>query len=66
MQHDLISWLYLIAILIFVSGFTGLFFLYRAVKRDIEEALKNADPIEQARIRNQLVKAMFPPRFPRR
>jgi Ca2+/Na+ antiporter len=44
-----------------------LFFIYKYVqlRKDIEQALKEADQEEQATIRKMVVRAMFPPRFPR-
>lgn len=45
--------------------FIGLMILFRAVRRDVEKALEQATTEEQAIIRNKVVKALFPPRFPR-
>lgn len=64
-NHAVLDLLFAIAVAVYVVVVAAFVFLYRNVRRDVEEALKNADSAEQARIRKQLVKAMFPPRFPR-
>lgn len=61
------TYLYLIGFLaLMIGAFSGVAFLiFRSVKKDVEEALKNATPEEQAEIRKKVVRAVFPPRFPR-
>lgn len=41
------------------------YFFSRSFTKQIEEALKNATEEEQKELRNKIVKAVFPPRFPR-
>jgi len=41
------------------------YFLAKSLRKHVEEALKDATSEEQDIIRNKVVKAMFPPRFPR-
>jgi hypothetical protein len=53
------------AVVFVLAGITAFTLLYRSVRRDVEEALKNATPKEQAEIRKRLVKVMFPPKFHR-
>ena len=64
-NHAVLDLLFAIAVAVYVVVVAAFVFLYRNVRRGVEEALKNAGSAEQARIRKQLVKAMFPPRFPR-
>lgn len=59
-------------VLVFLSGALVLFFgaafaLAKSVRKHVEEALRQtADDEEmQAEIRKRVVKAVFPPRFPR-
>lgn len=61
------TYAYLIGFLVLmISGFSGVvFWIIKGVRKDVEEALKNATPDEQAEIRKKVVKAVFPPRFPR-
>lgn len=61
------TYAYLIGFLVLmISGFSGVaFWIFKGVRKDVEEALKNATPEEQAEIRKKVVKALFPPRFPR-
>jgi hypothetical protein len=64
-NHDVLGVIFVIAVVFLITGITAFALLYISVRRHVEEALKNADSAEQARIRKQLVKAMFPPRFHR-
>lgn len=46
--------------------FFGFFYwMSKGLRKQIEEALKNATEEEQTEIRKKIVKAMFPPRFTR-
>lgn len=58
---------FLLAILVsvVVGFFTVAYFVSRGIRKQVEEALKDATTEEQAIIRNKVVKAVFPPRFPR-
>lgn len=58
-------------ILMFLAGIiiavlVGGYLVAKSLQKHVEEALKNATTEEQEIIRNKVVKAMFPPRFPRR
>jgi Na+/melibiose symporter-like transporter len=64
-NHGFLDVIFVIAVVFLITGITAFALLYMSVRRHVEEALKNADSAEQARIRKQLVKAMFPPRFHR-
>lgn len=64
MQHltDILFWVSLGTV---ATGVTIFLWKYRSLRKEIEDALKNADTAEQELIRKKLVKALFPPRFPR-
>ena len=64
-NHGFLNVIFVIAVVFLISGITAFALLYLSVRRHVEEALKNADAAEQARIRKQLVKALLPPRFHR-
>lgn len=64
-NHAALNIIFAIAVTFLTLGVIAFALLYRSVRRDVEEALKNADAAEQARIRKQLVKALFPPKFHR-
>jgi hypothetical protein len=59
---DVLLWL---VILGFVSAAGFFVFKFRNIRREVEDALKEATTEEQEIIRNKVVKALFPPRFPR-
>lgn len=57
-------------ILMFLSGIIiavllGGYLLAKNLRKHVEKALADATTEEQEIIRNKVVKAMFPPRFPR-
>jgi len=59
-------------LLVFLAGALVLFFgafyvIAKWVRREVERALEESadDDVRQAEIRKAVVKAMFPPRFPR-
>ncbi len=64
-DHAVLDIIFIVAVALFIVGVIAFAILYRSVRRDVEEALKHADAKRQAEIRKQLVRAMFPPRFPR-
>lgn len=54
---------FLILVLLVFFGF--FYWMSKGLRKQIEEALKNATEEEQTEIRKKIVKAMFPPRFTR-
>ncbi len=64
-EHTVLDIMLILAVALFVLGVIAFAILYNSVRKDVEEALKHADAKRQAEIRKQLVRAMFPPRFPR-
>ncbi len=64
-NHSILDIIFVVAVALVCISATAFAILYNSVRKDIEEALKNASTKEQAEIRKQLVRAMFPPRFPR-
>jgi Na+/melibiose symporter-like transporter len=65
-NNSVLLTLFIIAVAFSVVSITAFVLLYLSVRKHVEEALKNATDKEQMEIRRQLVKVMFPPRFPRR
>lgn len=60
------SFIILIVLLVFIGLCVGwLFWLSSKVRHDVEDALKNATTEEQEVIRKKVVRAVFPPRFPK-
>jgi len=60
------SFIILVVLLIFIGLAVGWFFwLSSKIRQDVEDALKNATTEEQEVIRKKVVRAVFPPRFPR-
>ncbi len=64
-KHELLAVVSAIAVAFFSLGVIAFALLYRSVRRDVEEALKNANSEEQAKIRKQLVRAIFPSKHSR-
>lgn len=60
------AFIFVVAALIIVSG-VALVKLSGSIRKDVEKALEETadDPDAQAEVRKKVVKAMFPPRFPR-
>lgn len=60
------AFIFISAALVILSGVV-LAILANDVRKDVEKALEETadDPIAQAEVRKKVVKAMFPPRFPR-
>jgi hypothetical protein len=62
-METFLGYLYVFGAILFVVVVSGILYAYRGVRKEIENALKNADTKEQEIIRRKVVKAMFPPRF---
>lgn len=60
-----IALLFLVVML--VVFYVSIFILYKSIGKDVEHMLEltKDDPEAQAEIRKKLVKALYPPRFPR-
>lgn len=60
------AFIFISAALVILSG-VALTILANEIRKDVEKALEETadDPIAQAEVRKKVVRAMFPPRFPR-
>ena len=60
------AFIFISAALVILSG-VALAMLSNEIRKDVEKALEETadDPEAQAEVRKKVVRAMFPPRFPR-